>query len=114
MKLFPISKNYMILMIIMILNKIFSKENKLISLNRLYEITLTIKGNENPNILRPTASIPLPNEILVNGNSQYPINYYVSNLNQHENTIIMRWYQPMTDCSYMFDEVTNIINIDIS
>ena len=114
MKLFPISNNYMILMIIMILNKIFSKENKLISLNRLYEITLTIKGNENSNLLRPTSNIPLPNEILVNGNSQNPINYNVSNLNQYENTIIMRWSQPMTDCSYMFDEVTNIINIDIS
>ena len=69
MKIFSYSKNNIILLII-IINEIFSKENELITLNRISEITLVINGNDNSYILREDSNIRLPDEMIVNGYPQ--------------------------------------------
>ena len=112
MKIFHKSKN-IITLIIIILNEIFSKENELITLNRISEITVTINGDGRQDILREDSNIPLPNEMIVNGYSQNPIFHYIENLTQEENTIIMRWNESVKDCSYMFADPANIIEIDL-
>ena len=109
MKLF-----HSILLIVIILNVIFSKQKDLITLNKISEITVTINGNGKQNILREPSVIPLPDEMIVNGSPKSPVYSYVENLDQLVNTITMRWNNPLTDCSNMFDIPTNIIEIDLT
>ena len=105
--------NYNIILIIIILKEIFSKKNELISLNRLYEITLTINGSGSQNILNPNSYAPLPDIMIVNELQQSRVKYSVD-LYQQVNTIVLKWNNPLTDCSYMFANPTNIIAIDLS
>ena len=112
MKIFHKSKNSLLLITI-ILNEIFSKENELITINKISEITVIINGGGRQNILREDSYIPLPNEMIVNDSPQNPIRHFVENLSQPENTIIMRWNYSVTDCSFMFADPTNVIKINL-
>ena len=111
MKIFSYSKNNIILLII-IINEIFSNENELITLNRMSEITLVINGNDNSYILRKDY-IRLPDEMVVNGSPQYLKEYFAENLGAEENTVILRWNDPVTNCSKMFADQANIFEIDL-
>ena len=56
----------------------------------------------------------LPSEIIVNDNQVEEIGKIIYNLNNEENTIVMRWNYEITDCCGMFYNLPNIINIDLS
>ncbi len=102
-----------IIIIVIILCGIFSKKKELITLNRMSEITVTIRGKGKQDILRDNSKIPLPNEMIVNNCSKNSINHYIENLVKDINIIIMRWNKPVTDCSYMFAIQSNITEIDL-
>ena len=92
-------------------------------LNLDSEITITIKGKGNQSIISDNKLYisgssykfdKIPNEIFVNGIS---INYtgkFISNLTNDENNITMKWNDPITDCSVMFNRLSNITYIDFS
>ena len=86
------------------------------------QITLTINGTGNLYILTSittsgqTYDDELPNEIIVNGNSQKDkenrkIAY---NLTKKENIVILKWNKSLTNCGHMFKDLTNIIKADLS
>ena len=103
--------NNSILLIVIILNIIFSKEYYLITLNRIAEITITIDGNGKQNIFREPSFIPLPDEMIVNGAPKSPIYSYIENLDQSVNIIIMKWNNPLTDCSYMLPNLQILLKL---
>ena len=95
------------------------KIRKIISFS---QITLTINGTGNLYILTSittsgqTYDDELPNEIIVNGNSQNDkenrkIAY---NLTKKENIVILKWNNSLTNCGNMFKNLTNIIKADLS
>ena len=100
---------------IIILNK-----NKIRKLNLFSEITLTINGNGDQNILSEEIRTDklnfdiIPSEILVNGINQNRFGFKVYGLVKQINVITMRWNIIITDCSYMFYKLTNITIIDFS
>ena len=76
------------------------------------EINIVINGIRKQQILDSIDF--LPNETLVNGVPQNINDKYVYNLFDQTNIITMRWNYQVTTCSYMFNELKNIISIDLS
>ena len=76
------------------------------------EITLTLSGNTNKNILY--SSIETPSEIFVNDVSQIPISYTLSNLTIGTNIIRIVWESPITSCELMFYNLKTLKSIDLS
>ena len=84
------------------------------------EITITIKGNGNKNILsdinicyrNQTNFSDLPQEIIINGINQTIKKRHL--LNNSINNITMKWYHYLTNCNNMFNNLTDIINFDFS
>jgi surface protein len=78
------------------------------------QITIKIVGNNKQNILNSGFQYK-PNEILLNGN---PISIDSENkidiIDEEENTVIMKWNIQLEDCTDMFSELENIIDIDLS
>ena len=96
---------------------IFAKEEKIKNLNFISEITIEIKGTGNQAIISDNFSNynKLPDTILINGNNQnYTKVRYVNNLINEINNITLKWSDELTDCSYMFYKLPNIISIDLS
>ena len=91
-----------------------SYENKCINrkLDLINEITMTIKEIGEQYIIGEDSEI-IPNEIYVNGEKQNTTNKTV-NLVKEENIIILKWDSPVTDCSFLFDNLNNISKIDLS
>ena len=76
-------------------------------------ITLVIKGEVNQPIINK--EIIEPEIIFVNNNKIQTKNYEkVYNLNKEENTIILKWNDPLVSCKEMFNNTNNIISIDFS
>ena len=92
----------------------FCKEKiKLRKLNSDYsEITITMSGPGEKNILYANF-IPLPDEIIINGN-QTSSNTLLQNLENDENVVIVRWYNKLSTCEKMFYYVNYITRIDLS
>jgi len=101
-----------------------SKEIELKEINFASEITLTIKGTGNQSILSDINTqmywantqfnyMP-PYEILVNGFRQNIIDKMVYNLEEETNNITMKFDIEITDCSAMFNGLSNITFIDLS
>ena len=113
------SKKYenIYLIIVFIISSFYiylSYENKYINreLDLNNEIMITIKGTGEQYIVSKSSSI-MPNEIYVNGERQNTSGRTV-NLVEEENIIILKWNSPVTDCSYLFYYMNNIIKIDLS
>ena len=106
------------LIIIINLNILIASKNnekyKNIKLYYLNEITIKIRGGEIQNILNSNYEY-LPTEVLVNGQNTFIENgNKVSNLQEGENTIIMKWNYTIKDCEDMFYTLTNLIEVDLS
>ena len=82
-------------------------------LNLDSEITITIKGNGTQNILSSRFN-HVPSEILINGVKTKKLGYKVYNLKQQENNITIKWNYSLTNCSWMFFNLNNILKIDFS
>jgi len=90
-------------------------------LNFYSEISIVIRGNGTQQILSEVNNpfygdeeYEMPNQILVNGILQNYTERYVYNLTNQINNITMRWDIQMTNCNSMFEELTNIISVDLS
>ena len=76
------------------------------------EITITIKGTGSQYVLY-SGFIYLQNETIINGIIQNK-SLYQYPLNNDYNNITMRWAYKLKNCSYMFNNLQNIIAIDLS
>ena len=89
---------------------------KIMKLYPISEIKLTIKGREHQNVLHSTFNV-IPNEILINGNEinkdeiAWPYQYDMPN---DENEIIIRYYGAIQHAYYMFNNLINVIKVDLS
>ena len=116
LKEFIISK-YIILVIILFYYYYFlcinNKTKKLRKLNSEYsEIIITISGSGEKYILSEDFT-PLPDEIIINGVQIYPI-ALLQNLEEDLNTIIVRWYNKLNTCQYMFYYLRCVTKVDLS
>ena len=96
-------------------NKIYIKK-RLSDLSSLNEIFIKINGSGTQKILNSNY-IYKPNQVYVQGNStSYLVDDYnrITGLQNNENTIIMKWDNNLQNCSYMFSELNNIIEVDLS
>ena len=114
-----INKKYenIYLIIIFIISSIYiylSYENKYINreLDLNNEITITINGTGEQYIISKYSEI-IPSEICINGEKQNTTGR-TANLFNEENIIILKWNSPVTNCSYLFYNLKNIIKIDLS
>ena len=89
------------------------KEIKLRKINYISEITLIINGSGDQRILGKEFKYNL-SEIYVNGINQTKFDFKVYGLNKAINHITLRWDYEFKDCSYMFNNIPNIIEIDLS
>ena len=89
------------------------KEIILRKLNYISEITLIIKGNGTQRIFSNDFK-NLPSEIYVNGINQTKFDYKVYGLSNTINNITLIWDYQFKDCSNMFFNIPNIIEIDLS
>ena len=111
--------NKIILLIIISISFYFNQLyfwNKKIKLRKLdsdySEITMTLTGIGEKYILYENF-IPLPDVIIINGDDAPP-NTLLHNLERNENIIIIRWYEKLDTCAYMFYYVNYITKIDLS
>ena len=77
------------------------------------EITIKIIGKDTQNILYESFVYP-PDEILIEGDSYLIDEKNRINLINSENVITMRWNYPLTNFSFMFADLSNLIEIDLS
>ena len=77
------------------------------------EIILIVKETS---INQPILSqyIKLPDEVIINGKKEGKISTNYNNLNDPENTIILRWNSPLDSCKDMFYNLDTAISIDFS
>ena len=105
------ASKYKILALIVIIIYINSKNNDLRKINKVSIISLKINGPGTQYIFRDDSK--LPNKIYING-QETTVSRYIENLNENENIITFRWENDLTDCSEIFIENSNIIEIDLS
>ena len=83
-------------------------------LNLQNEITITINGKGSQNILYSQYEFK-PNEILLNGqNSNIDEENKILILEKEENIVTMKWNNKLIDSRKMFQNLTNIIEIDLT
>ena len=107
---------FKLILIIILYSPILAfKEIILKKLNYISEITLTIRGigeqrilNENNGFNNP------PSEILVNGVKQNNTDFKVYGLTDPINNIILKCDYEIINCNFMFFNLSNIIEIDLS
>ena len=96
----------------------FEKLNYFRRINYNSVINMTIYGNGTQYILSETASfngIPFPNKLKINNEDEITgINDIKHNLPSDKNRIIMIWDEPLTSVAFMFMQMTNLIDIDLS
>ena len=119
-----IRKQNMLLILLIFLNRLInlnfcvtSKTNRKIKNRMLYssnEITIKIRGGGTQNILYSNYH-NLPTEIFVNRqNISLESENKISNLNEGDNVIIMKWDYKIVDCGDMFNSLSNLIEVDLS
>ena len=114
-KIIPLLLKYFIIvnLIIQVISK-KSDTNKNRNLDLLNEIIIKISGTGTQNILSPSYSKSQPYEVLINGISSSFSDKKVSNLENDENYITMKWNYKVQDCTDMFLYLTNLIEVDLS
>ena len=83
-------------------------------LNFYSEITMTITGNGQQEILSSNYAGELPDIIYVNNIYNNEKSRIVNDLNNIKNSIKMIWNSSVTTCNNMFSHLSNIIEIDFS
>ena len=113
--------NKLFIFILTILFVILSKERYLIKNDFLSEITITIKGKGNQQIISSKTrgcnyenSYNIPDHILINGILQNYSGNMAYNLTNDLNNITLQWEHPLTNCNCMFNELKNITKADLS
>ena len=106
------------LMIFLFIINIANLNEKKIYVNRklysLNQITIKIKGEGTQSILNSEYEY-IPDEILVNGNpSNIVEENKITNLENEENIILMKWNNKLTSCRQMFEYLINLIEIDLT
>ena len=106
------------LMIFLFIINIANLNEKKIYVNRklysLNQITTKIKGEGTQSILNSEYEY-IPDEILVNGNpSNIVEENKITNLENEENIILMKWNNKLTSCRQMFEYLINLIEIDLT
>ena len=91
---------------------ILSKEIKRNLINNMSEIYLIIQGNGTQNFLSPNFTKE-PSEVLVNGIIKENC-FKTCYLDRDENIITLRFEEEIETCEYMFQELNNIREIDLS
>ena len=105
---------FKLILIMLLYSPVLSlKEIILRKLNYIAEITLIIKGNGDQRILGDGFN-KTPSDILVNGINQTQKGNRVYGLIEKINIINLRWDYEFKDCSFMFFNLKNIIEIDLS
>ena len=109
---------YKIIMNLILIFPLISKNQREIfrsnKINLSNEIIIKILGIGPQNILNPEYP-KKPDQILINGNpANIDIENKISNLQNRENTILMKWNKKLIDCKSMFKNLTNIIEIDLT
>ena len=97
-------------LLINISGKYISSKRKI---NLKSEITMTIKGIGEQNILYDYFE-DLPDEIYVNGNYKTNKVNKIGDLIENENIIKLIWNTPLTNLNFMFAFLSNIMNIDFT
>ena len=111
---YPKLTKFFLISTIIIVN-LFKRHNTQIrQFESLNEIIIKIKGKGTQNILN-SEYIYRPTEIIVDGDI-YSMNEenQINNLEKEENIIKLKWIEKITDCNYMFYNLTNISEIDLS
>ena len=116
------TRNILLLILFIIYSPIFISSktiNNLKYLNSAWEITLTIEGTGNQNILckqkvQGLTFTTTPSEIIVNGVSQSDVGYVAYNLVNEKNIVTIKWRSSFKNYNVMFYGLTNIIEIDFS
>ena len=105
---------YIIFIILSFIN--LSEEIEITKLNLYSEITITIKGSQEQNILSNDIDpeFPEPDEIVINNAVTQNYSDKIITLVEEINNITIRWYSEITTCSHMFYGLSNITNIDLS
>ena len=86
----------------------------IIKLNFINQIKIKIQGEETQNILNSNFS-PSPSEVTVNGgNSNILSGNIINGLNDEENIIIMKWDSKITSATNMFNQLNNLLEVDLS
>ena len=98
---------FKILFFLLIFDIIFS-----FSINSIYEINMIINGTNNKNILSDSF-IYNPSEIIINGKDAI-CNNKNCNLNDNLNNITIKFNEEIKTCENMFNNLDNIIEIDLS
>ena len=109
---------YKIIMNLILIFPLISKNQREIyrsnKINLSNEIKIKIIGIGPQNILNQEY-LEKPKQILVNGTpADIDIENKISNLLNGENTIIMKWDNKLIDCKSMFQNLTNIIEVDLT
>ena len=105
--------NHIILELLFIFCPIILSKNIFRNLSDLNQITVVINGSGDQQILNETFKYT-PFLIEVNGEEKILTNKILYNLTSNENTILMKFNSNITDCSYMFYNLSNITSIDLS
>ena len=90
------------------------KKFQLNNLNLISEIIMTIKGTGNQYILNnKSRNIYEPSKIFINGILQNYTDFIVYNLIEKENTIKIIYDYFITNSSYIFYNLSNLIKLDL-
>ena len=95
---------------------IFTHNNKISKkINFAYEIKIKLMGTGTQKIFGDYfGDNNLPSRVLLNGNSASTSGKSILNLVNEENIITLSWNSYLNDCSYMFYQITNLIEVDLS
>ena len=107
------------LIMINLIGLISSKRNKLYKRRNLYlsnEIRIKIEGTETQEIFSSLSNLinNPPSTVLLNGNPVVLDENKITNLIEEENNITMIWENKLTKCDYMFYELENLLEVDLS
>ena len=106
------------LIMINLIVSISSKSNRFYKSRKLYlsnEIKIKIEGTGNKEIFSLNSDFinNPPSIVLLNGNN-VPLDGNQINLIEEENNITMIWENKLTKCDYMFYELENLLEVDLS
>ena len=106
---FRIKRNQNILPILLIMFNLI-----ILTVSQNNEIKTKVRGGGRQPILFKNF-INTPYQVLVNGyTTNIESDNYISNLEEGDNTIIMKWNYPIESASEMFSDLINLIEIDLS
>ena len=112
----PIFFNYNFILIILL--KLFISINAKEIKNRklstgIYQITIKVNGIGNQEIIYQSFN-QMPDIIYSSSGEEISITKNLINIEENESTIILKWSEALNDCSWMFYNLENIIEVDLS